>query len=236
MLNFFYHICSYLFHLRRSGVIEYYPCSNPNLMHYISFWGYFPASVQNVGCPQKLALPVSASFLGVKPRPPHLKTNHDNKKSSNPEIRNPTRRIGRWGSTIWRRNASRKSSRTRPWCLGARISSVQNRRVGKLESPSPKKEVSVWEDESFFVHMFLFFKLGDVEWCLVMFFFRFLDVYASFIGLECVCTYRKERLDNRIATWPKIYTSNLMKHRRGGGQGGHLNTSLNYLKFNFIYP
>ena len=216
MLNLFYHICSYLFHLRRSGVIEYYPCSNPNLMHYISFWGYFPASVQNVGCPQKLTLPVSTSFLGVKPRPPHLKTNHDNKKSNNPEIRNPTRRIGRWGSTIWRRNASRKSSQTRPWCLGARISSVPNRRVGKLESPSPKKEVSVWEDESFFVHMFLFFKLGDVEWCLVMFFFEVSWCICKFYWFGVCVLIERSVLTIASPLDPK-YTHRILWNTGGGG-------------------
>ena len=73
--------------------------------------------------------------------------------------------------------------------------------------------------------------LSDVGW---WFFFWFLDVYASFIGLECCVLIERSVLT--IATWPKIYKNRILWNTGGGGQGGHLNTSLNYFKFKFIYP
>ena len=222
MLNLFYHICSYFVPFKKIWGHWILPMFQSKLDALYKFLRVFPCIRAKCWVSTKIDPPSFNKFSGCKTTPPPTwKLTTTTKKATILRFGIPHGGLDGEGSTIWRRNASRKSSQTRPWCLGARISSVPNRRVGKLESPSPKKEVSVWEDESFFVHMFLFFKLGDVEWCLVMFFFwGFLMYMQVLLRLECVYLSKGASWQSHRHLTQNIHIESYETPEGGGGRAG----------------
>ena len=175
----------YLFHLRRSGIIEYYPFFNPNLMSQF----------------QKVS--------GCKTKPPPLKTSTTTTKTAILTDPESPRNEGLDGEGLQFEGGT-LHGRVHGHVLGALGNSdffrIINRRVGKGER--------LEKDERLFVHVF-FSKLGDVGWWL--FFFRFLDVYASFIGLECV--YLSKGASWQSPLDPK-YTHRIVWNTGAGGGGG----------------
>lgn len=177
---------------------------------------------------QKCWCSFNLNFLGVKRKttlPPTLKTNHmQQKKSSNPEIRKSPRTED-WTVRVYNLKEERFTEEFTdtslvPWICSD--FSGKNRRVGvgKLEwIPLQKKGRRLEKDERLFVHMFVFFKLGDVKWCWVMVIFLKVSWCICKLYWFGVCVLIERSVLTIASPLDPKYTHRILWNTGGGGAG-----------------